>query len=68
MVKTDKGFISKEPGLTVINTVSTLRNDKNVPILIVNSTNKTMKLFRHGVLAKIEKTENENLQNISSIL
>lgn len=66
--ETDKGFISKEPGLTVINTVSTLRNDRSVPILIVNSTNKTMKIFRHGVLAKIEKTENENLKDINSVL
>ncbi len=46
--ESDRGFVSREPGLSIINTVSTLKRDRTIPVLIVNSTNKTMKIFRHG--------------------
>ncbi len=48
--ESEKGFINREPGVNIINTVSKLGRDRAVPVLIVNSTNKTMKIVRHGVL------------------
>ena len=49
----DKGFIVNQPGLQIINTVSTLAKDRSLPILIVNNANKFIKIYRHGLLAKI---------------
>ena len=49
----DKGFIVNQPGLQIINTVSTLAEDRSLPILIVNNTNKFIRIYRHGLLAKI---------------
>ena len=35
----DRGFIVNQPGLQIINTVSTLNRDRSLPLLIVNNTN-----------------------------
>ena len=40
----DKGFIVNQPSLQKINTVSTLAKDRSLPILIVNNTNKFIKI------------------------
>ena len=45
----DKGFIVNQPGLQIINTVSTLNKDRSLPLLIVNNTNKFIKINRHGL-------------------
>lgn len=42
-----------QPGLQIINTVSTLAHDRSLPLLNVNNTNKFIKIYRHGLLAKI---------------
>ena len=44
----DTGFLVKEPGLQVVNSVSKLQSDRSIPILVVNNTNKTMRIFRHS--------------------
>ena len=49
----EKGFIVNQPGLQIINTISTLNRDRSLPLLIVNNTNKFIKIYRHGLLAKI---------------
>ena len=38
-----------------------------MPLLIVNSTNKFIKIFRHGLLAKITGIRN-NVSNINSVI
>ena len=50
----DRAFLVKEPGLQIVNSVSRLQSDRSILILVVNKTNKTMRIFRHGILAKLE--------------
>ena len=56
-----------QPGLQVINTVSTLTKDRSLPLLIVNRTNKFIKLYRHGLLAKISGNQN-NMSSVNSVI
>ena len=59
----DKGFLVNYPGLQIINTVSTLNKDRSLPLLVVNNTNKFIKIYRHSLL-----TKNSPIQNkISSV-
>ena len=51
----DRGFIVNQPGLQIINTVATLSKDRSLPLLIVNNTNKFIKIYRHGLLAKSQE-------------
>ena len=53
-----KGFLVNYPGLQVIDTVSTLNKDRSLPLLVVNNTNKFIKIYRHGLLAKISPIQN----------
>lgn len=64
----ERGFVYKQPGLQVIDSVSKLRKDRSIPVLVVNNTNKTMRVFRHGVLAKIESLVDQNVAEVSSVL
>ena len=52
-----------QPGLQIINTVATLFKDRSLPLLIVNNTNKFIKIYRHGLLAKISRIQN----NVNSL-
>ena len=63
----DKGFIINQPGLQIINTVSTLNKDRSLPLLIVNNTNKFIKIYRHGLVAKISGIQN-NVANVNSVM
>ena len=63
----EKGFIVNQPGLQIINTVSTLNRDRSLPLLIVNNTNKFIKIYRHGLLAKISGIQN-NVANVNSVI
>ena len=49
----DKGFLVNQPSLQIINTVSTLSKDRSLPLLILDNTHKFIKIYRHGLLAKI---------------
>ena len=64
----DRGFLTNEPGLKIINTVSTLTKDRSIPILIVNSTNKFIKIHRHGLLARISGIQESNLKTINTVI
>ena len=63
----DRGFIVNQPGLQIINTVSTLAHDRSLPLLIVNNTNKFIKIYRHGLLAKITGIQN-NVSTVNSVI
>ena len=62
----DKRFIVNQPGLQVINTVSTFTKDRSLPLTFVNSTNKFIKIYRHGLLAKISGIQN-NMSSVNSV-
>ena len=58
-----------QPGLQIINTVATLSKDTSLPLLVVNNTNKFIKIFRHGLLAKISGIQNNvNITNVNSVI
>ena len=63
----DKGFLVNQPGLQIINTVSTLAKDRSLPLLIVNNTNNFIKIYRHGLLAKISGIQN-NVASVNSVI
>lgn len=63
----DRGFLVNQPGLQIINTVSTLTKDRALPLLVVNNTNKYIKIYRHGLLAKITGIQ-DNVSTINSII
>ena len=63
----DRGFIVNQAGLQIINTVSTLAHDRSLPVLIVNNTNKLIKIYRYGLLAKITGIQN-NLSIVNSVI
>ena len=46
ITRIDKGFLVNQPGLQIINTVSTLVKDRLLPLLTVNNTNKYIKTYR----------------------
>ena len=54
----DKGILINQPGLQIINTVATLMKNRTLPILVVNNTNKFIKIYRHGLIAKITGIQN----------
>ena len=56
-----------QPGLQIINTVSTLAHDRSLPLLIVNNTNKFIKIYRHGLLATITGIQN-NVSTVNSVI
>ena len=63
----DRGFIANQPGLQIINTVLTLGKDRSLPLLIVNNTNKFIKIYRHGLLAKITGIQ-DNVPTVNSVI
>ena len=54
------GFIAKEPGLMVANSVVQLSKCKTVPLAIVNNTGKTMKLKKGNIIARFEAISEEH--------
>ena len=64
----DRGFIVNQPGLQIINTVLTLIRDRSLPLLIVNNTNKFIRIYRHGLLARISVVKGGNLLNVNSVM
>ncbi len=51
----DTGFMNREPGLMVTNSVTRVRKNKAIPILICNNTNRTFTLEKGNVVARVEK-------------
>ena len=68
VMEISRGFIANEPGLKVINCVTTLPQNRTLPLLIVNQTNRHFKIYRHGLLAKIVPVHERNVINICSVI
>ena len=60
----DSGYINSEPGLVVSNSVTKIHRCNKIPVLILNSTNKTINLKRGCVVGRIRKS---NVNDISSV-
>ena len=64
----ERGFLAKEPGLKVINTVSCLNKNRTIPLLVVNETNRHFKLYRHGLMARISPVNDTKIVDATSII
>ena len=64
----DRGFLAKESGLKVINTVSCLNKNRTIPLLVVNETNRHFKLYRHGLMATISPVNDTKIVDATSII
>ena len=44
-----------------------MRNNRTLPLLIVNNTQNVMKIYRHGLVAKIVKTTEKEIKRVENI-
>ena len=63
----ETNFIGSEPGLMVSNSVAKLNNGRTIPIMVVNNTNRTVKLSRGCVIAKMEAINQKQVNSLDSI-
>ena len=59
------GFLSHEPGLRVTNSVGRLKSNRVLPIIIVNTTNKTYTVRKGCQVAKVEQVRDQDITSIS---
>ena len=58
------GFVEREPGLLVTNTIAENKN-KKIPIQICNHTNRTFKLRKGNVVGKAERVNVSCIQSVN---
>ena len=58
----DQGFINNEPGLMIGSAVAKTKMSRNVPVLLVNNTNKTFKLRRGCVIGRINVIDDQSIE------
>jgi hypothetical protein len=54
-------YVSSEPGWMVISTVAKFNKKRQFPLMIVNNTNKTIRLKKNCIVASANKIERVNL-------
>ncbi|CAG2189918.1 unnamed protein product [Mytilus edulis] len=59
------GYVSTEPGLMISNTVVNFNKNRKFPLMIVNNTNKSIRLKRGCVVGKASHLEEINLVNVN---
>ena len=64
----ETNFVGSEPGLSVSNSLAKLGKGRTLPIMLVNQTNKTIRLSKGCVVAKLEPDQQESVRNINSII
>ena len=55
----DRGFLANEPGLLVANAVADSNRTRNIPLMLVNNTDKFMRLRRGSVVARADLVPQE---------
>ena len=55
----DRGFLANEPGLLVANAVADSSRTRNIPLMLVNNTDKFMRLRRGSVVARADLVPQE---------
>ena len=61
----ETGLIGHEPGLLVTNSISKLRNNRHVPVVLVNTTNKAYTLRKGCPIAKLEQVDLASISSVS---
>lgn len=59
------GFLSHEPGLMVTNSIGKLKSNRVLPIMIVNTTNKTYTVRKGCPVAKVEQLRGQDIMSVS---
>lgn len=67
MTAADRGMIADEPGLIVERTLTKIRNRNNVPVLITNTTKKSVTLPRGKVVGRLERLTAEETATIREV-
>jgi hypothetical protein len=57
----ESGYVLSEPGLMVISTVAKFNKKRQFPLMIVNNTNKTIRLKKNCIVASAKRIEEVNL-------
>ncbi|MCG8045974.1 MAG: retropepsin-like aspartic protease [Candidatus Thiodiazotropha endolucinida] len=60
-------FMNNEPGLMVSNSIAKMNKSRFLPVMVVNNTNRTVRLSRGCVLAKIEKVNQTKINSLDSV-
>ena len=63
----DAGFIKQEPGLMVANSIARAKRHRKVPLFVCNNTNKTIRLNKGNVIARIEEVNGDPLPAKESV-
>ena len=63
----ETNVLSKEPGLMVSNSVAKLNGNRSLPIMIVNNTNRTVRLSKDCIIAKVDKTNQGHINSLDSV-
>ena len=63
----DSDFIHKEPGKQVVNSANKLQKDRSIPILVVNTTHRTVNVSRNTNIGKIENMD-QNVKETNFVL
>ena len=53
-ISTENNIVSQEPGLVPINSIVRINKSGKFPVLIMNHTNKTIKIKKGNAMGKIE--------------
>ena len=61
-------LISKESGLKFINCLTTLSKDRTIPLIVVNETNRHLKIYRHGLIARLSPVNESNIIDTCSVI
>ncbi|MCG7882618.1 MAG: reverse transcriptase, partial [Candidatus Thiodiazotropha endolucinida] len=59
--------MNNEPGLMVSNSIAKMNKSRFLPVMVVNNTNRTVRLSRGCVLAKIEKVNQTKINSLDSV-
>ena len=57
----DHGYVCTEPGLMISDSAARINDNRKIPVMVINNTNKTFQLKR---CCPITRVENINEQNV----
>ena len=61
-----EGYVASEPGVLVSNSLVNVKKNRKLPLFIVNSITKTICLKRNCIVAKAEKVQLNEINNVEN--
>ena len=59
-----EGYVASEPGVLVSNSLVNVKKNRKLPLFIVNSTTKTIRLKKNCIVAKAEKVQINEINHV----